>query len=123
MSSFRLQCLDSNADRISVQSTERATWAPQRRAYKFLPAKKVTVPLMRDEVVIIKTRGDNAVRIFADSPDHHLVVRSSRHATEVLQPGNSRLFNMADGEALVIRHENARDPERGHRIPAKGETV
>jgi len=113
MTGFTLKCLDQNADRISVQSSLAPTWAPMRRKWRFLPAKGYEVSVARDEVVVIKTRGDNTVTLVAH--DEKLVVRSSRNGVIALWPKKARELELSDGEALTIRTIDARDPDRPHR--------
>lgn len=113
MSGFQLKCLDQNADRISVQSTENPTWAPIRRRFSFLPAKGYEVPLGADELVVIKTRGQNEIELIPHDTD--LVIRSSRRGALVSLPGQKTVVALQDGEAITIRHRDAREPQRPHR--------
>jgi hypothetical protein len=117
MTAFRLRCFDSNADRISVQSTVNATWAPERRHSASMQPTEHEVYLVRDEVLIIKTRGDNVIELMGlpDSADGLPIVRSSRRATFTLRPDKPVVLEMEDGEALIVRSEHAHDPTRAHR--------
>lgn len=121
MSGFRLRCLDQNADRISVQSTEAQTWAPLRRKFKFMPAKFYDVPVGKDELVVIKTRGPNHITL--ELIDQGLIIRSSRQGAITGRPGEKIDIRMGDGEAVTIRARNAHEPQRPHRTAKESELV
>lgn len=114
---FTLQCLNADADRLSVSSTHNPSWVPVRRRWKCLPAKKYEVALLRDEVVILKARAPSEVRIRAERGDHgHLVVRSSRHGVRVVRQGSDLVLQIEESEVVSLRTEHARDPMRGHSV-------
>jgi hypothetical protein len=117
VSGFTLQCVGGDADRLSVSSTTAPSFVPIRRKFRCLPAKRYEVPLTRDDVVILKSRGLSEIRVTAESSAFGaLVIRSSRAGTRTMHAGQSRVFELTDGEVMSLRTEQARDPERGHTI-------
>lgn len=115
MSGFTMECIGGDADRISVSSDRQPSWVPVRRKWKCLPARRYQVSITRDEVTIIKSRGDAVLRVRAERSEHGaLIVRSSRRGATVLHAGEVRVFELTDGEVVSLRTENARDPMRGH---------
>lgn len=120
MNGVELQCLNQDADRLSVQSSVATTWAPVRRKFRFLGPKRYDVSMTRDEVLVLKSRGAAEIRLkHLGGPYGALICNSSRKATRVLRPtGPAEVFHLDDGEALILRTEQARDPRMGHSVAA-----
>lgn len=115
MNGFQLTALNAEADRLSVQSSVQATWSPTRRKFAMLPPRVYDVSILRDELIILKSRGSAEVRLKAvGGPYGALICRSSRSGAVVLRPGKKHEFQLDDGEAIVIRTEQAMDPTKGH---------
>lgn len=112
MAGFTLKCLDQNADRISVQSTDAPTWTPARRKWKFLPAKGYEVAVPLKGLLVLKTRGPNEIIIVPH--DSTIVIRSNRKGGLVTKPNTALRIPMADGEALTFVHAGQYEPRTPH---------
>jgi hypothetical protein len=118
MAGFKLKCIGGDADRISVSSTRQPSFVLARRKFRCLPAKVYEIDVERDEVTILKSRGDAELCVTAGPSDEYgnLLVYSSRNSVRVLKPNQTLVLELVDGEVITLRPEKARDPVRGHSI-------
>lgn len=113
-SGFKVRGLNSDCDRLAIQSTLQTTWALGRRRWAFLPAKTHDVALGQSELKVLRAY-EGACPEFELEPQGEvgamlLVELTRQHKTIGIRVGDRKRFELAPDESVVVRVERLMTP-------------
>lgn len=106
---FRIRGLNQAANRISIQSSAQDTFMLTRRKWAGLLPKWHEVAQAQNELIVIKCQdGADIAEIEIEPLGDRvgcMIADSSRRAARTLRVGSTYVFELAPGEALVLKSE------------------
>jgi len=104
---FKIRGLNSDCDRLAVQSSEQTTWLlGRKRGGRGVPQWH-DVALMRNELMVLRAYGGCPtfeIQALGDSAGV-LIVQQSRGPTRNLRVGSRRVIELGPDESCVLRCE------------------
>lgn len=104
---FRIRGLNSDCDRLAVQSSEQTTWLLGRKRGGMGRPQWHDVGIARNELIVLRPYGGCPVVEIRAEGDRAglLILQQARGATRSLRVGQSRIVELDRDEALIIRCE------------------
>lgn len=104
---FRLRGLNSDCDRLAVQSSEQTTWLLGRRRGGLGRIQWHEVGIAQNELIVLRPYGGCPTLEIEALGDKAglLIIEQSRGATRSLRVGSRRVIELDRDEACIIRCE------------------
>jgi hypothetical protein len=105
---FKIRGQNQDSNRVSIQSNVQTTWMLTYRRPGAAGPIWHEVGMLRDELIVIKCQGGEAVIEIEPLGDAAgtLIAQSSRKSTQTLRCGSRYRWELERGESLVMRCTN-----------------